>query len=97
MKKFGQILLILVLIILIIAYFTKPGQEECMSRMSHDLTEQGYNVGLYISHSKGDSGTVHTPLTIKDRIFYRDVFYHFEGQNKKIAVAAFSHFFKIRF
>ncbi|MCW3117713.1 MAG: hypothetical protein JWM28_1795, partial [Chitinophagaceae bacterium] len=97
MKKFINITWIILLIVLTVAVFTKPGYDECISRMNTDLTAEGYFAGWYISHDKKDSGTVHTPLTIKDRIFYREIFFHFDGEDKKIAIAAFSHFYKIRF
>jgi hypothetical protein len=95
MKSFSKILIIIVTIAAIIAILTKPTSKDCYDKVKEALESANHQVAIYISHEKGSEGTPVSSITIKDRIFYKDIYFFELGANKKVARGAFTKVFLI--
>ena len=96
MKKFLNIFSIVALVILAVAFFTKPSYSDSLLRISHELDAHGYQAGFYFTHRGiNNPVAVHSTIEIKDRIFYREIYCPINGKTKKIAIAAFTRLFLI--
>jgi hypothetical protein len=96
MKKLINTVLVVLLIVFVIAYFTKPSASTCTSKVTQELEKRGYKVAIHILRDKNDHVTgVSNDLTIKDRMLYRDIYYPYEGDERKIAIGAFGKIFLV--
>ena len=98
MKKIINISWITLLIILVIAIFTKPSYDETVFKISHELNSRGYQAGIYYKYDKVGHRVSNTPnsiIVIKDRLFYRDIYFPINGKVRRIAIAAFTRLFLI--
>jgi hypothetical protein len=98
MKKIINIIWIILLIILTVAFFTKPSYQESMLKISHELNSRGYQAGLYYNYDKighHTSENLNSTVVIKDRLFYRDIYFPINGKVRKVAIAAFTKLFLV--
>ncbi|MES1217641.1 MAG: hypothetical protein ABUT20_19185 [Bacteroidota bacterium] len=98
MKKTLMISWILILIILTVAVFTKPSYDDTFFRISKELNSRGYQAGLFYNYDKVGHTTSKNPsstIVIKDRLFYRDIYFPINGKVQRIAIAAFTRLFLI--
>jgi len=98
MKRAITITWITLLIVLIVAIFTKPSYEQTFFKISHELNSRGYQSGLYYKYDKMGHHTSDKPFStvvIKDRLFYRDIYFPINGKVQRIAIAAFTRLFLI--
>jgi len=98
MKKALNITWIILLIVLVVAIFTKPSYQETFFKISYELNTRGYQSGLYFKYDElghRTSDKVNSTVVIKDRLFYRDVYFPINGKVQRIAIAAFSRLFLI--
>ena len=93
MQRFLYILMTIILIILIVAIITKPSKDESYDKVKAALEAANHKVALFVSHSKQDSGKVFSSIAIRDRIFYREIYFLELGKNRKVAIAAFTKIF----
>ena len=92
MQRFLYILMTLILIAALVAIFTKPSYDESYNKVKTALEAAHHKVGLFLSHEKDSKDTaskVYSALSVRDRIFYREIYYFEFGKNKKVAIAAF--------
>jgi hypothetical protein len=96
MKKVLNVKLLVLFILAVIAYFTKPSDEQCRTKITQELNKRGYKVAIYFQRDKNNQikGLVND-ISIKDRLIYKDVYYYFEGENKKIGLGAFGKVFLV--
>ncbi|HVZ57573.1 MAG TPA: hypothetical protein VG870_12990 [Chitinophagaceae bacterium] len=96
MKRALNISFIILFFLGVIAYLSKPSDTKCRTRITEELTKRGYLVSIYIQRDNNNQikGLV-DDLTIKDRLVYKDIYYYFQGEEKKIAVAAIGRIFLI--
>ncbi|HEU4574143.1 MAG TPA: hypothetical protein VFS36_04010 [Chitinophagaceae bacterium] len=97
MKKWVKITVILFVILGSIAYFTKPSYQKCSITISEELNAKGHHAGIFLVKDKETNQyrQMVVNVTIKDRLFYRDIYYMVNGENQKIAVAAFGKVFLV--
>ena len=98
MKKIFTILWFVLLVILTVAVFTKPSYDQTFFKISHELNSRGYQAGLFFNYDKlghRSSPNPNSTIVIKDRLFYRDVYFPINGKVQRIAVAAFTRLFLI--
>ena len=98
MKRAINITWIILLIVLVAAIFTKPSYEETFFKISHELNSRGYQSGIYFKYDKvgrRTSNTLYSTVVIKDRVFYRDIYFPINGKVQRIAIAAFTKLFLI--
>lgn len=98
MRKAFMIVWIIVLVIAAIAVFTKPSYQQTFYKISHELNSRGYLAGAYYKYDSINHHTdarAQTPVVIKDRLFYRDIFFPINGKVQRIAIAAFGRLFLI--
>jgi hypothetical protein len=99
-RKFFTIVWIAILITLIVAIFTKPSYDETFFKVSNVLNARGYRAGLFFNYDKyghRSSPDLKSTVVIKDRLFYRDVYFPVNGETKKVAVAAFTKLFLVNY
>ena len=98
MKRAINITWIILLIVLAVAIFTKPSHEETFFKISKELNSRGYQSGLYYKYDNVGHHTSNTPystVVIKDRLFYRDIYFPIKGKVQRIGIAAFSRLYLI--
>ena len=98
MKRALNITWIILLIVLTVAIFTKPSHQETFFKITRELNSRGYQSGLYFKYDRlghRSSDTANSTVVIKDRLFYRDVYFPIKGKVQRIAIAAFSRLFLI--
>ncbi|MBS1608651.1 MAG: hypothetical protein JSS70_07815 [Bacteroidetes bacterium] len=95
MNSFFKPLIIVVTIVAVIAILTKPNSQTCYDKVNEALEKANHHIALYISHEKGNEGKMLSSITIKDRIFYKDIYFFELGVNKKVARGAFTKIFLI--
>jgi len=93
MKRFLSALLIIVPIVLLIAIVTKPGYDKSYNTVKEALEATNHKVALFLSHKKDTKGQVFSSITVKDRIFYREIYFAEFGKTRKVAIAAFTKIF----
>jgi hypothetical protein len=95
MKSFLKILIIIVTIAAAIAILTKPTSKDCYDTVKEALESANHQVAIYVSHDKESEGKPVSSITIKDRIFYKDIYFFELGATKKVARGAFTKIFLI--
>jgi hypothetical protein len=95
MNSFLKILIIVVTIAAVIAILTKPTSKDCYDKVKEALETANHQVAIYISHDKESEGKPVSSITIKDRIFYKDIYFFELGSTKKVARGAFTKVFLI--
>lgn len=98
MRKVINTVWIILLGILTVAFFTKPSYNDTFFRISHELNSRGYQAGLYYNYDKINHHTsdkLNSTIEIRDRLFYRDVYFPINGKVRKVAIAAFTRLFLI--
>src|SRR6476660_7501504 len=97
MKKTFLIFWAVVLIVATVAIFTKPSYKESFSKISYELNSRGYMAGAYYKYDSVNhhSPDLKTPVVIKDRLFYRDIYFPINGKTRRVAIAAFTRIFLI--
>lgn len=98
MRKVLTITWVVLLVILTVAVFTKPSYEQTYFKISHELNSRGYQAGLYFNYDKvghRSSSNPNSTIVIKDRLFYRDVYFPIKGKVQRVAIAAFTKLFLV--
>ena len=96
MKKVFTVFWIALIILMVVAFFTKPSYDYCLLRISHELNIRGFQAGLVVHRDSTQKvSSVTSPVTIKDRVFYRDIYFPINGKQWKIAVAAFNKLYLV--
>lgn len=98
MKKALLVIWVVLLVAATVAIFTKPSYNESFLKISYELNSRGYLAGVYYKYDSINhhaSSNLQTPVIIKDRLFYRDIYFPINGKTRRIAIAAFTKIFLI--
>ncbi|WP_336516013.1 hypothetical protein [Pollutibacter soli] len=95
--KLSWVLLVVIIILLAIAIFTKPGNAYCVEKAKEMITSinqnvPGYNNPLNQEESRGGSDVRIDQILIKDRLFWKEVSYASTSNVKVLGYAYFNKF-----
>ncbi|MGC4036304.1 MAG: hypothetical protein QM764_10095 [Chitinophagaceae bacterium] len=93
--KFLKVLIIVVTVIAIIAILTKPSSQKCYTEVETALKATQHQISLYIEHDKDGNKKPMSSITVKDKFFYKEVYFFELGKNTKVAYGAFMKVFLI--
>lgn len=93
MKKTLNVTLIILLIALIIAYFTKPSNHECMQEAKYfALKEMERRAeGSTILFRRLTDKIIERGISIEDQILYKEIYFSYDGNTRKIGTAFFGN------